>query len=699
MERVKFYSPNDLMCGRNLINSEKLIKEYETGIKVANDFNDIIELYNVKKYFDNKLYLTDWTPESIDRFEKLIRNFFGIVARYVKTINDENIISIYDEIIYYYKLDFWELIDKFKTYENVSEHKFRELLFSSNVQLYQLLKCKNITEHYGKIIKEYMLSESSSAKILLDKYEIKHIRHTEEIHLPKELSKEDKEIIISNYIDSDDPNLNYLRLITNIQSNKDKLEISPKILLKSKRKVEEQERQFFKDNTGMRIETSVIFSRYQEEIVSLHNEGLSTTATYSSKWIEDNVEYATLLNNFIYLFEYVDLQMRCTFVNKTSEMGVFERFLITSSQNAYVKGFAFEHKNIFSLLQMAGYYNQLFSNGIRLEEIIEWFFVEYLSDEFDTSKFRVTMPSVNSTFLEKCTNVMPALESVLKQFIIYVEEGQIDFELLEIRSEHLIYKNIPSFIDNKYVYGIGEEFSTVIFLLFSDQSGLGYIDETKKTYDSFFDLLCNEKPKISDFPEYNVQKVKWLIEHNYLTVDDAGAVVFYDNALAFILYDLYMNDVVAYWKYSYDERVVMNELKDRNVLEFESPLFSRPEQAYINYLLNKSQFNNGLDLRNRYSHLQPFSTDDEQIHTQNYYIFLRLFIITIIKINDEFCSRLVEDGPNITTPYSRCEPYGPWSAEVFRGSGSADNPALAKSVGPGLTPLKPVRVREYKNVR
>ena len=77
-----------------------------------------------------------------------------------------------------------------------------------------------------------------------------------------------------------------------------------------------------------------------------------------------------------------------------------------------------------------------------------------------------------------------------------------------------------------------------------------------------------------------------------------------------------------------------------NVIEFESYLFSRPEHDYINYFLNKSQFNNGLDLRNKYSHMQPQSDDDEKIHKQSYMIFLRLFIITIIKINDDFCTSI-----------------------------------------------------------
>ncbi|MDR7079701.1 hypothetical protein J2Y03_004759 [Neobacillus niacini] len=54
--------------------------------------------------------------------------------------------------------------------------------------------------------------------------------------------------------------------------------------------------------------------------------------------------------------------------------------------------------------------------------------------------------------------------------------------------------------------------------------------------------------------------------------------------------------------------------------------------------MNKSSFNNALDLRNRYSHgTQPSGDDSEDIHELNYMIFLRMFILIIIKINDDFC--------------------------------------------------------------
>ncbi|MCQ5457040.1 hypothetical protein NFG81_17035 [Bacillus paralicheniformis] len=636
MERVKFYSLNDITFGRNLRMCESLIKEHEAG-KEAQDINDIIELYNVKKYFDKKIFLTNWAADDINHYEKIVKTFLGTVAKFFKAITNDSLITLYVDVDIFYKSDFWELIEKFNVYESIAEERFKEILYSTEVSLYELLKYKNITEHFGGIIREYMLEHTSSAEILLYKYELKHFREKDPIYFPKELSTFDKETIISNYIDSEDSNINYLSLIANIQSNKDKLEISPKTLLRAKRKVEVQEKQIFKENSGMVMETTVNFSKSQNEEATLTIEGQSITATYSTKWLEDNNDYPTLLNNFIYLFNFVDNQMRCTLVNKYNEMGVLERLFI-SSQNAYMKGIVFEQKNILSLLQIEGYYHQLFSIGIRLEEVVEWFFEEYLANELNAHNFKVTMPSANSTFLEKCTNIMPALESVLKQFSLFVQEGQIDFDLLEIRSEHLIYKNIPSLVKRKYVYGQGEEFNTATLLLFSDQSGLGYNEKVKRTYDTFFELVRNEKIKITDYPDYDTPKLNWLLDHKYLATDEKGNIIFNDVLLIMILKDLYFNEVISYWRYSESGRKIINKLKDKKVIIFESTLLSRPEQDYFNYTLNKSQFNNGLDLRNRYSHTQPKSSDDEKLHNQNYMIFLRLFIVSLIKINDDICT-------------------------------------------------------------
>jgi len=635
MDRVKFHSVTDMASGYYLKNCEKLIEAYEAG-KEIQDINDVLELYNVKKYLDNKVHLLEWTPEQIKGYENTVNSYFGFVAQCIKSITNDVIIIVYNNVEVEYKNDFWELIDKFKAYNNISDKVFHELMTTSDVWLHQLLQHKNITEHFGAVIRDYMLTNPTSAELLLDKYEVKHFHETKPLYLPRILSNADKESIISNYINSENPNLNFIRLICNIQSNKDKLEISPKTLLRAKRKAAELEKQFFPEDSGIVLETTVSFSKTQEEEAIILNSGSSTSATYSTKWLNENKDYPTLLNNFIYLFGFVDNQMRFTLVSKLNEMGVFERLVGTTSQNAYKKGIAFDQKNVLALLQMRSYYHELNNIEIRLEEVIEWFFTEYLSSEFNARSFKINMPSSSSSFLEKCSTIAPAIESVLKQFTLFVQEGQIDFELLEVKSEQLIYKNIPTLVNKKYVYGFGNEYSSATYLLFSDQSGLGYTKKSKKEYSNFYELVCNKNTKLNDYPEHCLSQLDWLSSNKFISVDNQNNISF-NKRLILILKDLYFNEVISYWAYSESNRNLIELLQEKGLVRFERSLFSKPEQDYINYTLNKSQFNNSLDLRNKYSHSQLLTNDSEEIHTNNYMIFLRLLILIIIKINNDFC--------------------------------------------------------------
>ena len=72
-------------------------------------------------------------------------------------------------------------------------------------------------------------------------------------------------------------------------------------------------------------------------------------------------------------------------------------------------------------------------------------------------------------------------------------------------------------------------------------------------------------------------------------------------------------------------------------ISYTETLFSRPEQDYLNYVLNKSEFSNGLDLRNRYSH--DTCSLDEKVQRQDYLELLKIMVLIIIKINEEFCNR------------------------------------------------------------
>lgn len=636
MGRVQYYSVNDLAIGYDIENMEKVIMNFNYDKKYDN-INDVIEIYNIKKYIDQGIYPSFWLPEDLKKSKDISKQYMKIVGKFCGTISNQNIENLFDSVEIEYKSNFWEIINNFKVYKKISNDKLYDLLNKSKGIIHSLLEYKELVDYYGEVIRDELMSEDSYAKLILNKYEVQHNHNNYKMYLPNELNIEDKEQMIINYINSPNPNLNYLEVIVNINST-DNLRISDRTRLNAKRRLEEERKKLLKNNTGIITETAVAFSEKQEEVVKTEINGINLAICYSLKWIKENSDYNTLMNNFIYLFGFVDRQMRITLVSKPQEMSVLEKHLFMRSKKSYSIGSAFNRKDILSGLQMKAYYQELNRIDIRLEEVIEWFFKCYLSEEFGISGFNIKMPSEHSLYIEKCRAILPEMEYILKQFSLYVKEGMIDQELLQMSSGHLFFKDIPSLLDKKYVYGDGAEFKRVTYYLFSDQCMLSYIKRFEDRYKSFFELLMKENVRIEDYYEGYKSDINWLIDHGYISLDSEGYIRICDLTKVYILKDLYNNEFVSYWRYSQDMRVVVDNLESGGIVKFESSLFSNPECDYINYYLNKSSFNNGLDLRNMYSHgTQPSGEESENIHKSNYIIFLRLFILIIIKINDEFC--------------------------------------------------------------
>lgn len=95
-------------------------------------------------------------------------------------------------------------------------------------------------------------------------------------------------------------------------------------------------------------------------------------------------------------------------------------------------------------MQVKGCYDILKHNGVRLEDVLKWFFEEYLPQEFNAYGFRFNPPSEDTTMVE-----------------------------------HIRFSNLSGFVKEKYAYGNNDDIQREQFLLFSNQSLLGYIEKLK----------------------------------------------------------------------------------------------------------------------------------------------------------------------------------------------------------------------------
>ena len=69
-----------------------------------------------------------------------------------------------------------------------------------------------------------------------------------------------------------------------------------------------------------------------------------------------------------------------------------------------------------------------------------------------------------------------------------------------------------------------------------------------------------------DYPDYSNPKINWLIDNNYILIDEHDYIKFNNKFLIMILKDLYYNEVISYRKYPNQGREIMDEIEIRNVV-------------------------------------------------------------------------------------------------------------------------------------
>jgi hypothetical protein len=150
---------------------------------------------------------------------------------------------------------------------------------------------------------------------------------------------------------------------------------------------------FFAENAGLKTGCEVRLSGTQDEPVVFEmdtSDGLVSRYTYSSRWMEETCDNASILNNFLHLFDFVDNQALLVFFRLPGKSrchgsdhgdngkdGVQDRRRLSSARL---------HQQPFCRARLLPTTSS--SRGILdLEQVISWFFEEYLVKEFRRSNF------------------------------------------------------------------------------------------------------------------------------------------------------------------------------------------------------------------------------------------------------------------------------------------------------------------------
>lgn len=632
-ERVKYYGRDDWAYGHNMQKIEKMTIPDIEDI----DINDAIEYYEIKKYFDDNITSPQWSVDDKKEYEEKSRQLFSLAMKFFNSLTDDNILDTYNAVDILYRESFWEIFNKCKLYEQISENAFKLIIESKNCQPFLFLIYKDIVNKYDCIIGEYLINSIYGAGVIIHFYE-QDFSNIKKIYLPKSITGEKIVSFIYNYIKSDYPNLNDLKSIFMMQESK-KFPIDDSIRLSAKRRYDEEMKKLFANSKGFEYGFKLSFVENIDEIYRLSKEGNISKIEYNLQYLQDTLENPDILNNFIYVFEFVDLQMRCLAVSSKHGGSIFERLTMKDTLKDYIADSTFNFINELANAQIMAYYEFLKEKNIRLENVIEWFFTKYLQEEFQVPEMKISLPSESSTYYEKCCLIIPAFDSIIKQFSFFVKDGKIDFELVGMSTKPIKFENIPSLINEKYVCAENGECNNLSNLLFSNQCSLRFNNKTLnecKEYESFTDLIMHENIKYDDYENYQKDILDTLISKGIIEISN-GFIVIKDAKTVAILREIYNFDVINKYDFHSIFHDKIDELVNNGILREYSSLLSIPEINYFNYLLNRSEYRNGLEIRNRYIHGNQQVLSNEKLDKTNYMILLRIFIILIIKINDEFC--------------------------------------------------------------
>ena len=640
LRRVKFFTPEDMSAGRFVGRVVELVEQFDDG-HVPVSAIEVIELHNVLQFLEHDMFPNQYTLEQRERATARIPKIRGVVARYFSEVDESNLASHIAGVEFDSREDLLELLGQAKVFERCSAAVVLPALTAAGFHLVQLIGCKKLVVTYDAEVRGLLLESPRAAEFIVQKHLLSE--GSAKVHLPPSLTKADNRELLERYVDSEDANPNYVGLIATAKDNS-QAGVDAKLRLRAKRRSDAMTAKFFEENAGFKTGYEVGMSGSQVEPVvfemddSNDAEGLVSRYTYSSTWLDETSDFPSVLNNFQHLFEFVDDNGLLAFPSYPAYHGLVDRVFKTHGKDDYMVGAAFNAMDTSSLLQTRMYLYFLESKSIALEAVISWFFKTYLVEEFGVSNFSFTPSGDGTTYLQKVRHVFAEMESVVKQFTLFVENGELDRDLLSFSSELVRYKTVPSLLEGKYVYPVaGSELEGVLFALFSDQSGLTYI-RGELQGDNAAQLLLENKVTYADFADYQKRSVDRLIELGIL--EDSGERVRIVDAVRFrVLHALFSTQAAAYFHLPPRGRVLVDEWVEMGWVTRRGSLLSEAEGKYFNYFLNNAEFSNGPALRNRYVHGSQRNDAGDDTHFHAYVIALRMVIALVLKMNDEFCLR------------------------------------------------------------
>lgn len=273
----------------------------------------------------------------------------------------------------------------------------------------------------------------------------------------------------------------------------------------------------------------------------------------------------------------------------------------------------------------------IIDNDINFERLFSLYFTEYVTNKFNISGFVFHESNNDKNYFYKCRNLLIELDSLIHQISLFLKYPD-DFKNLDRRlfGEGMSSLKIDSFFDKKNVYANNIENYHDLF----SERNIFMVETNADIYKSTYEYLQRLGPITYDnLNSYEKKDIRRLIDLDILE-NNEGKVHFKSYEKVMLMHEIYDNEFIMFNNLSDSEKNIVNELKSKGLVRFDNKVFSESEINFFNYLMTNKSFYNNLSIRNSYLHGLVRNNDND--NKRDYVITVKLFILVILKFNEEF---------------------------------------------------------------
>lgn len=632
-KRAIYFPQGDLTASYYFDRVTEVLRDL--SVEDISNINDAIEIYQCKLIYENNIeYFSDTlsAPPS-----KSINKLFSTACRIaVNTLKNQRLLEVFNEIEIQYIEQFWNFVFSLKFWEFIPDEDMQNFLKNHPNQIPKLIENKEVSNRYNKVLSEAMETNfkiSSECIIRVFAIDI-----NEKIFLPKSLTNTKIDHIMLNYLGGKLPevNIKFVEALFNWPACT-KYNPSPEVRITAKKVNQSLANEIFSDRYGgIRFGSKVCFCAEQKPCKKYQYQNNILHYFFGQEWLQKYFDFATILNNFIYVFDFLDKGRLISCSSHRRNTPTLLKIAEPHYHNRYTTTFEARFDIDLKLGEIVGYQKILRDQGVRLESAIEWFFNNYINEEFDITGFSISLPTEETSLLDKCKAIGPEVERVLKAYFLYAKNHSINtdyFPFIVIKD----FTEIPSLFEKKYLIE-DTEFDKPAHILLSDQSLLAY-SPTHPEEKNFFSLITEFDLTEQDFHKTAYPSIDYLKENNFIQFDESG--ILRPTQQAVLLAVIWMRGSTNLSDFPSD---VIESLMSKKIIKSTDRFFSLDEAEYLSYLFNNAKFSNSLALRNKYNHGSGSITDFSDPEMQfDYYMMLIALICILLKINDEL-SRFTHKG-------------------------------------------------------